>query len=109
MDNTQTLYRQFNPGDRVTWMKRTIRGSMIGIETKDGTIESITDNFAVVKPPKKHAKRVRVHTSRLRHADERTELMEVLGGSTPSRKGKPDEGRIWLPATKGADHATPTD
>lgn len=85
----------FSVGDQVTWMKTTIRGSMIGIETKDGTIESIDGSVATVKPPKKGSRRVRVHVSRLRKQGERTELMETLDQVLPSKKG--------------ADHATPTD
>lgn len=74
-------------GDRVTYMKRTRRGSEISLETKEGVIESIRDGVATVKPSRKGARRVQVHVSRLRRQGERTELMEVLDQVLPSKKG----------------------
>lgn len=78
--------KQFNVGDKVTWMQYKRKGGSIDLTTKNGIIVAIDGKTATVKPDRKYARQTRVAIRNLRPAGERTELMEVLDGVLPSRK-----------------------
>lgn len=78
--------KQFNVGDKVTWLQYKRRGGSIDLTTKDGIIVAIDGKTATVKPDRKYARQTRVAVSSLRPVGERTELTEILDGVLPSRK-----------------------
>lgn len=71
--------RSFKVNDKVHWTRTKRSGRTATFTTMNATIiEDTTDKTDVVLCKYRNGQKVQVHTSRLRHDNERTELTDVV-------------------------------
>lgn len=69
-----TETKEWKAGDRVQWTRRTLRGRSIEVKRMDGVVEGPDVLENVLEVRMLNGRKARVHTSRLRSADQPSDL-----------------------------------
>ncbi len=66
-----------NPGDKVQWTHTSRRGRVMSMTLKEGVIESIAEDVAIVKAGRNN-RRVEIALARLQFRGQRSEIDAVM-------------------------------